>query len=70
MIDFRLTETDQKMLERTREEGRICRRYAREFDLEISVGSDFHRDAPYAPALGVDLPRADGLRGVWERWVA
>lgn len=46
------------------------RRYAREFDLEISAGSDFHRDAPYGPALGVELPRAQGLRGVWERWVA
>lgn len=54
----------------TPEQSHRLRRYAREFDLEISVGSDFHRDAPYGPALGVDLPRADGLRGVWERWVA
>ncbi|HEB88068.1 MAG TPA: acyl-CoA dehydrogenase [Deltaproteobacteria bacterium] len=32
MIDFRLTETDQAILDRTREEALIARRYAREFD--------------------------------------
>jgi predicted metal-dependent phosphoesterase TrpH len=41
---------------------------AREFDLEASVGSDFHRDGPYSPKLGVELPRLEGLRGVWERF--
>ena len=43
-------------------------RLAREFELEVSVGSDFHRDGPYSPLLGVELPRSEGLRGVWERW--
>jgi len=32
MIDFRLTETDKAILDRTREEAVIARRYAREFD--------------------------------------
>jgi len=32
MIDFRLTETDEKILARTRAEAMICREYAREFD--------------------------------------
>jgi predicted metal-dependent phosphoesterase TrpH len=43
-------------------------RLAREFRLEVSVGSDFHRDAAYGPRLGVELPQLRGLRGVWERW--
>jgi predicted metal-dependent phosphoesterase TrpH len=41
---------------------------AREHDLEASVGSDFHRDGPYSPRLGVELPRLERLRGVWERF--
>jgi predicted metal-dependent phosphoesterase TrpH len=44
------------------------KRLATELELEVSVGSDFHRDAPYSPQLGVELPQLDGLRGVWERW--
>lgn len=44
------------------------RRLATEFALEVSVGSDFHRDRTYSPQPGVELPRMDGLRGVWERW--
>ncbi len=43
-------------------------RLAAEFELEVSVGSDFHRDGPYWPDLGVELPRLGELRGVWERW--
>jgi predicted metal-dependent phosphoesterase TrpH len=43
-------------------------RLARELDLAVSVGSDFHRDSPYGPQLGVELPPLRGLRGVWERW--
>lgn len=46
------------------------KRLALEFDMEVSLGSDFHRDAPYAPQVGVELPRLEGLRGVWERWSA
>jgi predicted metal-dependent phosphoesterase TrpH len=43
-------------------------RLAREFSMEVSVGSDFHRDGPYQPSLGVELPQLEGVRGVWERW--
>ena len=45
-------------------------RLATELELEVSLGSDFHRDAPYAAELGVELPQLEGLRGVWERFVA
>ena len=44
-------------------------RLAREGELEISVGSDFHRDAPYSAPLGVESAPFDGMRGVWERWL-
>jgi len=44
------------------------RRLANEFELEVSVGSDFHREGSYSPQLGVELPNLQGLRGVWERW--
>jgi 3',5'-nucleoside bisphosphate phosphatase len=44
------------------------RRLASEFELEVSVGSDFHREGSYSPQLGVELPELQGLRGVWERW--
>ena len=46
------------------------KRLARDFKLEVSVGSDFHRDGPYSAQLGVELPELEGLRGVWERWSA
>ena len=45
------------------------RRLASEFALEVSVGSDFHREGPYNPLPGVEIPALDGLRGVWERWL-
>jgi predicted metal-dependent phosphoesterase TrpH len=45
-------------------------RLAQEFDLQVSIGSDFHRDTPYGAALGVELPLCEGVRGVWERWSA
>jgi predicted metal-dependent phosphoesterase TrpH len=54
----------------TPDQGAQLRRLATEFDLEVSVGSDFHRDGPYSPQPGVELPRLEGLRGVWERWPA
>jgi 3',5'-nucleoside bisphosphate phosphatase len=44
------------------------RRLAREFNLEVSIGSDFHRDAPYSTPPGVESAPFEGLRGVWERW--
>lgn len=43
-------------------------RLAREFELEVSLGSDFHRDGPYSPELGVELPQLEGLQGVWQRF--
>jgi predicted metal-dependent phosphoesterase TrpH len=45
-------------------------RLAQEFDLELSVGSDFHRDAPYTTPVGVESSPFEGLRGVWQRWSA
>ncbi len=44
-------------------------RLAREQGLAISLGSDFHRDGPYSPDLGVELPRLEGLEGVWQRFL-
>jgi len=37
------------------------------YDLLLSVGSDFHRDAEYAAGLGVDTARFPQGLGVWER---
>lgn len=45
-------------------------RLAEELEMEVSVGSDFHRDGDYGPRLGVELPRSPGLPGVWRRWQA
>ena len=44
-------------------------RLAREYKLSVSVGSDFHRDAPYAAPLGVELDGFATLPGVWEQFV-
>jgi 3',5'-nucleoside bisphosphate phosphatase len=46
------------------------KRLARDFNLEVSAGSDFHGDAPYRSPLGVESAPFDGLRCVWERWPA
>jgi 3',5'-nucleoside bisphosphate phosphatase len=43
-------------------------RLAKEFELEVSIGSDFHRDSPYGAEIGVELRHLNGLPGVWERW--
>lgn len=43
-------------------------RLAAEFELEVSVGSDFHRDSPFGAQIGVELRHFEGLPGVWERW--
>lgn len=53
----------------TPDQVRHLQRLADEFDLEISIGSDFHRDAPYAADVGVDLSPFAGRRGVWQRWL-
>ena len=52
----------------TRDETAHLSRLARDYDLEVSLGSDFHRDAPYSAALGVESAPFQELRGVWERW--
>ncbi len=43
-------------------------RLADEFELLASAGSDFHRDGPYNPELGVELRRLEGRAAVWQRW--
>ncbi len=53
----------------TADQSAQLRRLASEFALEVSVGSDFHRDGPYSPPPGIEAPQLDGLRGVWERWL-
>jgi len=35
--------------------------------LEVSVGSDFHRDMEYGPRIGVDAGFAMGQATVWQR---
>jgi len=55
----------RQTLEQTRQ---LCR-LALECGLEVSVGSDFHRDSSWGPELGVELRHLGNLRGVWERWL-
>ena len=43
-------------------------RLADDFELQVSAGSDFHRDGPYNPGLGVELRRLNSRSGVWQRW--
>lgn len=60
MIDFRLTENDKAHLAKTRAEGEICRRYAREFDENESEmipdvlpeAEEFYKNWPDLPAVG------------------
>ncbi|TGD73456.1 PHP domain-containing protein [Mangrovimicrobium sediminis] len=47
--------------------SRLCA-LAREYGLEVSAGSDFHRDGPYCAPLGVELRDFAGLAGVWRHW--
>ena len=44
------------------------RRLASEFELEVTAGSDFHRDSEYGAKLGVDPGLLKGMPAVWERW--
>lgn len=55
----------RQTLEQTRQ---LCR-LALECALEVSIGSDFHRDSPWGQELGVELGHLGSLRGVWERWL-
>lgn len=52
----------------TEDQTAQLKRMALEFELEVSAGSDFHRDSPYGCQLGVELRQLGGLRGVWQRW--
>ncbi len=62
MIDFRLTETDQAHLARTRAEGMICRQYARDIDENeaelppdvLPEAEKFYAEYPELPAVGED----------------
>ncbi len=62
MIDFRLTETDQAHLDRTRAEALISRRYARQFDEneaemipdKLPEADDFYANLPALPAVGAE----------------
>ena len=45
-------------------------RLADEFELLASAGSDFHRDGPYNPELGVELRRLHSSKGVWQQFVS
>ena len=53
----------------TPEQTASLQRLAEDFELEISAGSDFHRDGPYNPDLGVELRAFRGRPGVWQRFV-
>ncbi len=53
----------------TPDQVRHLERVAQDFELEVSIGSDFHSDAPYAADVGVDLSPFAGRRGVWRRWL-
>lgn len=52
----------------SRDEISHLRRLAVEFGLEVSIGSDFHSEAPYRASLGVESSPFAGLPGIWERW--
>ncbi|WP_241521209.1 PHP domain-containing protein [Kineobactrum sediminis] len=52
----------------TSDQTRTLRELALECGLEVSGGSDFHRDSPWGAELGVELRHLGDLRGVWERW--
>ncbi len=54
----------------TPEQMTHLQRLAADYALEISIGSDFHRDGQYAAPIGVETPRHAGSRGVWQRWQA
>lgn len=52
----------------TPDQSSQLKRMALEFELEVSGGSDFHRDSTYSAQLGVELGQMGSLRGVWQRW--
>lgn len=50
------------------DEGRQLRELARQHQLLVSVGSDFHQEQPWGADLGVEARHLEGLQGVWECW--
>jgi predicted metal-dependent phosphoesterase TrpH len=52
----------------TADQTATLQRLATDFELEVSAGSDFHRDTPYGAQIGVESRHLRGLPGVWERW--
>ncbi len=52
----------------TEDQTAQLKRLALEFELEVSAGSDFHRDSTYGCQLGVELRHLGSLCGVWQRW--
>ena len=42
-------------------------RLVRDRGLQVSVGSDFHRDSPYGAGLGIDVSAIPEGMGVWEQ---
>ena len=44
------------------------RRLLDEFELSVSLGSDFHADSEWGPRLGVDVALARNLNPVWAGW--
>ncbi|WP_238946806.1 PHP domain-containing protein [Seongchinamella unica] len=53
----------------TPDQSHRLQRLADEFGLQVSAGSDFHRDGPFNPDLGVELGRLQAATGVWQRWL-
>ncbi len=49
----------------TSDQVQHLRQLATEVGLQVSVGSDFHRDGPYNPPLGVELRPFRDCAGVW-----
>ena len=52
----------------TRDQVSHLQRLATTYELQISGGSDFHRDGPYSADVGIELATPEGLRGVWGGW--
>ncbi len=52
----------------TADQSAVLTRLARDCELAVSVGSDFHRDSPYGPELGMRLTVPEGLSAVTDRW--
>jgi acyl-CoA dehydrogenase len=79
MIDFRLTENDQAMIARAREEALICRKYARYYDEHedemapeiLPEAEEFYANAAKVPASGPDdtcRPVMMGLHSIISHW--